>query len=201
MARYSLASILFGALFLLVSVVAVKQSAAAPTVGTCMAGDILITPAGGNADLTTSIACEYHSGNDNHINDIPNIDPFGITDWVLADKSDGPDGDHSMVLSGVVNGGNTGSWSVDSFDGYTDVLLTIKASNGFAAYLLDTNFLSGEWTTYNIFPSGGGGKGLSHMSLFYSPSSLTAVPLPAAFPLYAAGILVLGWLGFKRRKS
>jgi hypothetical protein len=153
------------------------------------------------ADLTTSTACEVHGGINDTTANIASLDPFGITDWVLADKSDGPDGDHAITLSGVVNGVNSGTWSVNSFAGYTSVFLTLKAGNNFAAYLLDTAFLNGAWATANIFPSGGGGKGLSHMSLYYSPTSLTVVPLPAALPLYGAGLLILGFMGYKRRKS
>ncbi|WP_169570088.1 hypothetical protein [Sneathiella limimaris] len=201
MAKYSFKSLMYGAFVLAAtSFVAISAQAARPAPPVCGFGPVLITSAG-TADLTTSIACEVYDGINDTQAHVAAEDPFGITDWVLADKSDGLDGDHKIVLKDVVNGGNSGSWSVDSFNGYTDVFLTLKSENAFVAYLIDTSILGGDWTTFSVFPSGGGGKGLSHMSLYYSASSLTTVPLPAALPLYAAGIAILGFFGYRRRKS
>ena len=204
MVEFSVKNIILGALALALSATCISAVQAAPKVAaplSCGFGSVLVTSASGTADLTTSTDCEAFDGDNDTPANVAANDPFGITDWVLADKSDGGDGTHAIILKDVVNGINTGTWSVDSFNGYTDVFLTLKAGNAFVAYLLDTTFLSGNWTTASIFPSGGGGKGLSHMSLYYSPSSLTAVPLPAALPLYGAGMLILGFLGYRKRKS
>ena len=99
-----------------------------------------------------------------------------------------------------MNGGDTGTWSIGDFLGHTSVFLTLKAGNQFAAYLLDTAFTSGDWTTAQVFPdgSGAGGKGLSHMSLYYVPK---VVPLPAALPLYGAGLVIMGLIGLRRRNK
>ncbi len=209
MARYSVLSIVSGALIFAMSAT-IAQAAPPPQIPiSCGTGSVLITLPGGTADLTTSTNCEVFDGDNDTQAIVAANDPFGITDWVLADKSDataqddlnGEGGDHAIILKDVINDVNSGSWSVDSFNGYTDVFLTLKAGNAFVAYLLDTAFLSGDWATSSVFPSGDGGKDLSHMSLYYSPDSLTAVPLPAALPLYAAGVAILGFLGYRRRKA
>ncbi len=157
---------------------------------------------GSGTGLTNSIGCMLYSGtNDNAKNDIPDLDPFGIDDWVLADKSDGGgNGLFNLTVNLSDSKKYLGTWSVDSFGGYTDIFITIKSGNGFAAFLLDTTQTTGEWTTAALFPTKkSGGKDMSHMSIFYSESSVTAVPLPAAFPLYAAGIAILGFLGYRKK--
>lgn len=212
MAKYSVKSIVLGALFLVPSTLMVNVAQAdkpALSISDCSFGSSLFNGTTG-AGAVTSLDCElYANTNDNHNNDIPDLDPFGIDDWVLADKKkgDGTDdgGAGPIALSFLYNQGSdyAGTWSVDSFYGYTDVFLTLKAGNGFAAYLLDTTQTSGSFTTFAEIPDGnsGNGKSLSHMSLFYSPDSLTAVPLPAALPLYAAGVAILGFMGYRKRKS
>ncbi|MBL4666484.1 MAG: hypothetical protein JKY04_03840, partial [Sneathiella sp.] len=105
----------------------------------CTFGDVLF-PDGTAADLTTSTDCEVHLGiNDTEAN-VAAVDPFGITDWVLSDKIAGGDGDGMLDLSGVVVDIHTGTWSIADYKGYTSVFLTLKASDGFAAYLLNTAF-------------------------------------------------------------
>jgi hypothetical protein len=212
MARYSVKSIVSGALILVASAFTLNAAHAAkpqPTLSGCSFGNTLFNGVSG-AGVTTSIDCElYGNTNDNHNNDIPDLDPFGIEDWVLSDKKKGDgtdDGGAGPILLSYAynqNSDHAGTWSVDSFHGYTDVFLTLKAGNGFVAYLLDTTQTSGFFTTFAEIPDGSGnaGKELSHMSLFYSPDSLTAVPLPAALPLYAAGVAILGFLGYRRRKA
>ncbi len=107
---------------------------------------------------------------------------FGLDGWTLAYKVDpGIDGDGEIVLNpghpGV--GSNGGNWSVDTFNGYLDVVVALKAGNGFDLYKVDTDFLSGEWTT---------SKGLSHFSIWYTGDQMSQVPLPAS------GLLLLGGL-------
>jgi len=153
------------------------------------------------ADLTTSTACQGFSGNDsNSINFGDDI--FGITDWTLSDKSDeaavGP-----IAFSIGDYAGTSGKWSVDSFAGYSDVFITLKAGSNFVAFLIDTSLTAGAWTTAIDILSNkdGTAHGISHLSIYYSPSSLSVVPLPAALPLYGAGIVVLGFLGWRKRAS
>ncbi|WP_025899201.1 hypothetical protein [Sneathiella glossodoripedis] len=208
MPRMVASGFLLFALFVVSTLVAPNYADAArksPSSTSCSFGSSLYDSDNrSGAGLTNSIGCMlYTHTNDNAKNDIPELNPFGIDDWVLADKSDGG-GNGVIDLTVTLSDSEEylGSWSVDSFGGYTNVFLTIKSGNGFAAFLLDTTETSGEWTTAALFPTKrGGGKDLSHMSLFYSNSSLTAVPLPAAFPLYAAGVAILGFLGWRRKKS
>ncbi|MEH6401808.1 MAG: hypothetical protein V7750_00450 [Sneathiella sp.] len=153
----------------------------------------------GGADLTTSTACQGFGGNDTNTLDVGD-DIFGITDWTLSDKTDGGAGSPIAFSAGDYTG-KSGTWSVASFAGYTDVLITLKAGKNFVAFLLDTAFLGGDWTTDIDILSNKKGKaqGISHLSIYYSPSSLSVVPLPAALPLYGAGIVVLGFLGWRKR--
>ncbi|MEH6477561.1 MAG: VPLPA-CTERM sorting domain-containing protein [Sneathiella sp.] len=173
------------------------------TAATCQFGSSIYS--GGNpggADLTTSTACVLYDGD----NDTPAIvaanEPFGITDWVLADKTDdNSSGDQSIVLSTFTGAGTSdGSWGVSSFNGADSVFLTIKAGNGFAAYLLNLDFTTGLWTTDNIFPDGSenDGKDISHMSLYYS-GTISVVPIPAALPLFGAALLGLAFLSRRRK--
>lgn len=182
---------------------ATNTATAAPVPGVCQTGSTIYSigiPTG--ADLTTSTQCTLYDG----VNDTQAIidanDPFGITDWVLADKTDdGTSGDQSIVLSTFTGAGTSdGTWGVSSFNGAENVFLTIKAGNAFAAYLLDLDVTSGLWTTDNIFPDGSGsdGKDISHMSLYYS-GELSVVPIPAALPLFGAALLGIGFLARRRK--
>jgi hypothetical protein len=105
---------------------------------------------------------------------------FGKTGWVLSGKTDGADGDGVVSFaSAPVNGATSGNWAVKSFAGLKDVVITLKAGNGFAAFLLDTSTPSGAWSS---------SKDLSHASIYYNGT-------PAPVPLPAAGWLLLGGLG------
>ncbi|WP_169543002.1 VPLPA-CTERM sorting domain-containing protein [Sneathiella aquimaris] len=175
-------------------------SAQSVTAATCTPGASLFNGVSG-ADLTTSTQCEFHLGNDtNQIGS--SINPFGFNDWVLSAKSDGPGGDGKLQLSGVTNGGTSGDWTIADFKGYTTVMLTLKSGSRFAAYLIDTAFNSGEWTTANVLTNRHGrAQGLSHLSVYYSASSLTTVPLPAGLPLFAAGLAGLAFLRRRKMKA
>ncbi|GEM_PF-4654687 len=77
-------------------------------------------------------------------------------------------------------------------------------------YYVDTGeFLyDGYMTIYTLFSGSGLGmlgfaaeeSGLQGAFLAVDYTPVSAVPLPAALPLYGAGITVLGFLGWKRRK-
>ena len=54
--------------------------------------------------------------------------------------------------------------------------------------------LSGFKRTLNIVGDGGGGYG------FEKISPIASVPAPAALPLFATGLGLLGWLGFRRKR-
>jgi hypothetical protein len=142
----------------------------------------------------TQAACI--SGQGSAGNDTPTINSayslFGMTGWVLSQKNDGAEGDKVITFATApVNGTKSGSWAVNSFAGLANVVLTLKAGDGFAAFLLDTNFLSGKWWST---------KNLSHASIYYNGTP-SQVPLPAAGLLLAGALGGLGVFGAKRKLS
>ncbi|WP_299478981.1 VPLPA-CTERM sorting domain-containing protein [uncultured Roseibium sp.] len=142
---------------------------------------------------STSAAC--FSGNDT--NQIDGSFPlFGMTGWVLADKNDDTaSGDGTIkFVTGPTNGAKNGTWSIDTLAGLTNVVITLKAGNGFGAFLLDLTVpdpLSGIWSS---------SKGLSHASIYYNGTP-TTVPLPAGAVLLISGLAGIGLLTSRRRKK
>lgn len=142
---------------------------------------------------STSAAC--FSGNDTNQIDGSFV-LFGMTGWTLADKNDdATSGDGTIkFVTGPTNGANSGGWSIDTLAGLTKVVITLKAGNGFGAFLLDLTTadpLSGTWAST---------KGLSHASIYYNGTP-TVVPLPAGALLLMTGLAGLGLAARRRRKS
>jgi hypothetical protein len=102
---------------------------------------------------------------------------FGVSGWKLADKNDGGGDGVINFVTAPVNGAKSGSWSIDSLKGLSHVAIALKAGNGFGLFRINT--LAGRWTS---------GKDLSHASVWYSGT-------PAAIPLPATGLLLIGALG------
>ena len=137
------------------------------------------------------------SGNDSN----QNLDGiFGLTGWNELLKVNGSSGEESgsgITLKVTANGAETsGSWEVQSFAGFEDVMFVLKGGNTFSAFLMNTSILSGTWNNLSIFNPSGGNSGLSHFTVY-------ATGTPAVIPLPAAGLLLisaLGGLAAMRRK-
>ena len=127
---------------------------------------------------------------------IADLDPFGITNWKLGDKTDDGNAYGPVDFGSFTQ--NPWTWSVLNPLGYTSVMITLKQGDSFAAFLLDTaKALSGTWFTEGPSDSRGG---ISHASVWYAGEKNPApVPLPAAAALLPLGVASLAL--FRRRKS
>ncbi|MFN3614713.1 MAG: VPLPA-CTERM sorting domain-containing protein [Rubrimonas sp.] len=155
------------------------------------------TDGAGNSDATFSlgsasdVAC--FSGNDtNTINAAFTV--FGLDGWTLAAKTDKPAAGNKQVTftTAPVNGSKGGDWAISNPNAFGPLMITLKAGDGFAAFLLDS--LAGTWSST---------KGLSHASIYYR-NGVTPPP-PAPVPLPASALLLIGGMGglvvLRRRKT
>jgi hypothetical protein len=129
---------------------------------------------------------------------------FGINNWTRVQKSDGA---NNPLFNLVVTGVKTGTWSVSSFNGWSNAVIVVKGGPTWSAYLLDVAFLMGTWNTNGVLTgSGKAGPDLSHISLYVggvkSGGGIPDVPLPAALPLLLAGLGSGGVMSaVKRRRA
>jgi hypothetical protein len=149
---------------------------------------------GSSATLSLSDAADAECFTGNDTNDIDSsFEMFGMTGWMLSDESeDSSPGDPISFLTAPENGANSGDWVIDTLAGLDDIVITLKAGNGFGAFLLDLTVsdpLSGLWTS---------SKGLSHASIYYKGTP-SKVPEPSIIALFALGLLGLGFA--RRRKA
>jgi hypothetical protein len=121
------------------------------------------------------------------------LDQFAASGFVaIADTDDSSVGAGSGAWVAVpINGANSGTFQISSAVGaqYTSLVLALKAGNGWAAFLLPDDVLSGTWSS---------SKRLSHANLY---GVLSAVPLPPSLPTFAAGLALLGFLGWRKMHS
>lgn len=158
-----------------------------------------------------SLNCEgAYDGNDSN----QNLDGvFGLNDWTQIVKVDDPatGGTGNGVTLTVGNpGGTSGTWSVDTWGGFTTVMAVLKGGPTFSAYELDTTLGTfGSWDTSGILKGNDTpGPGLSHLTLYWTGTppdptggTIGAVPLPAAMWLLLAGIGGLAAIGRRRSAS
>lgn len=121
---------------------------------------------------------------------------FGITDWMLGDKSGDENSGDGVVSFGTefAGGSSSGSWDILNPDGYSSILFVLKAGNTFGAFLLDSaTLMAGDWFT---------SRGLSHASVYYGGEPTPApVPLPASALLLLAGVGGLAALRRRRNRA
>ena len=160
----------FGNFKTLAAAAVLVMAAGGASAATCVVSKVSYTVTQGLPDAITSVPyCQ--AGNDKNT-----LDTLG---WTLGDATDTIGSNFTISLSGQ-------NWSILNPLGYTSVLLTFKQSNSFAGFLLDlTKPLTGIWNTKG---PGNSVDDLSHASVWYSGA-------PAAIPVPAAGLMLLGALG------
>lgn len=157
--------------------------------GTVQAASINCTSAT-TYELGNASGAECFSGNNTNEIDA-SFEMFGMDGWVLSENNSIALGDSTITFSTApVNGAKSGDWGIDSLAGKSNIVIVLKAGNGFGAFFLDQTVpdpLAGVWST---------GKGLGHASIYYN--NISPVPLPAAAWLF--GSALLGLVGVARRK-
>lgn len=165
-----------------------------------------------SADVYTSTDCvDQQSGND----DVAAVQSlfFGVSP-VTQYKVDEPDTSAGILTIDYEDDLLSGTWSVSSWAGIKSAILVLKASNNWAAYLLDINPDStmGGWSTQAILNNGGNQPAISHVSLytedcppgnfFACPGNTTpAIPLPAGLPLLLSALGIGALMRMRTRKS
>lgn len=151
--------------------------------------------------VTPNIGCDQGTTNIDSAGQLNTDTLFGLSDWVLVDK-DGPllDGFDELTGSGDAL---SGTWEIapSVFDDYATVALILKDGNGepsnYVGYLVAAS--SGTYTSpFIISLKNSELKEISHFSLYGSPS---AVPIPAALPLFGTGLGIMGFIGWRRKKQ
>jgi hypothetical protein len=188
-----------------------KTFAAAAIVAIAASGSAMAATcgSGGNAvtytlsQAGTQIVGVCGSGNDSAV-DVNSLAPSASGSWLLADKTDNNDPTPLASFLLPLPGPNQTSWSVSNTSNYPALLLVLKQSNNYAAFVLDVSkALSGVWGTVK----GNSVNDLSHASLYVAGTPAPAPgpgPGPSPVPLPAAGLLLvagLGGLAALRRRS
>lgn len=147
-------------------------------------------------DVTVSTACANVDGNDSE----DTVDGLFGLDVDFTAKVDAPDTSDGILTVTYDETGKAGTWSVDSWDGFSAAILVTKGGPAFAAYLLDlTAGITGTWSTAGLTNPGGNQPNISHISLYTVEGETPVVPVPAGLPLILSA-LGLGALTLRRRK-
>lgn len=123
-------------------------------------------------------------------------EPAWVSNYVLIDKTDTSGGALNGALSLTPpTGATTGDYSITA-PGFTSFILLIKSGFGqvtpvWAAFSVAGGALSGTW---NI----SGQQDISHGALY---GLVAPVPVPAGIALGAAGLGILGYMGWRRKKT
>lgn len=173
--------------------------------GTTTSSCVLNTP-----DVTSRVSmtngCVVVSAGNDSETVVNNQMLFGFDTWVQDGKDDGVNGSTSgqNTLGFLANGSTLGGdWELTSMDAWSDfsqIMLVFKGGNGnitpegFVAYLLQVDALTGTYQSpFNNANNPANLANISHISVY----GVSAVPIPAALPLFLSAIVGLGW--FRRR--
>ena len=179
---------------LLAGATAWGNSAQAVT-GTCSQGNVGYSLSSVAANDANNVFCS--TGNDTNTI-TAGFSLFGMTGWILADKSDEVTGTQNITFSNApIALESPADWAITDPAGIaSDVVITLKQGSSFAAFLVDST--SGTWGTTG--PGQGARNDLSHGSIYYQPGSSAPIPLPAGLPLLLSGLAAAGLLA-RRRKT
>ena len=147
------------------------------------------------ANVTHSVECEWVNDS-NDMNDDP-LDILGGS-WIFLENSEldesRTDFDIGLTVDPVPNGENSqGTWSIDGWYSFEDLMIVLKAGNGYIGYQLASQGISGTWNTDDL-----NNKGLSHLSI-YGKGDMPN-PEPATFLLFGTGIAGLAGTNLRKRK-
>jgi len=91
--------------------------------------------------------------------------------------------------------------TISAFNGLTNVgEFTLDGNNSGWAKLIDFSAF-GDISRLFFDDLGSTRSGVAYNDFYFDSAVVSAVPLPAGFPLYAAGIGILGFMGWRRRKT
>ncbi|MGB0560343.1 MAG: PEP-CTERM sorting domain-containing protein [Spirulinaceae cyanobacterium] len=159
------------------------------------------TATGATTDLFSYAACTTQKGND--VGNKGTLIP-GLEDGTLFEGID-TSGDWDLHKDVLGSAGKTGSWNFDlGSDFYGDVVVSLKAANGYAAYLFEN--VDGSQLNSGLFAGNfdtGSKHDLSHMTIATigktAPTPNEAVPEP--FSMIGAGLALGAGALLKNRKK
>ncbi|OUR78948.1 hypothetical protein A9Q83_05950 [Alphaproteobacteria bacterium 46_93_T64] len=157
-----------------------------------------------NWNFEWSINSNFDGGSTNDLNDLVyqlklDTDPGAGILFTTWDPVNGvPYADHAIGTNATGNGG--GTVAADATEYGSLIGSNNVAQNSWASHWFDGLFDPNAAGTYRIellaFADGGVMLASTGINVVVS-----AIPLPAALPLYGAGIAVLGFLGWRRKKQ
>lgn len=155
-------------------------------------------------EVTPSSSCvDFGSGNVDNDTDFNTW--LASNGYVLLDKSDKSGVEEPGIEDGMLDldpptSGLSGDWAIvgPNVGLYDSFLLALKSGNGQAdpdwgVFLLTA--LSGTWSIENF------SQELSHGNLYGRLEEAAPIPLPAALPLFGAGLAGIAWMRRRGRKA